>query len=301
MNTHYGPPEHLPFDLRHKRWPVRFDLAPEATATDRRKTRDTLSDELQEIIKSYFESSRPRPDPFSPTHSTHNAAAYWRDGETLATLDAMPLRGRPEMALGYRATEPLIYLRLWPSEKIEPLTVQQLGDYRHSSIEPLCGRTGGWSWYRNRFGTLAYATDGANRLASSTQVFKSGEIWGVHARFLRREAEERENFPDYIPTQAYEQGMRESLKRYLDVATQHFGYPPVIHVAAGLVNVNGFKLAMSNHDFWGPIFDDVGVVTTVDVESPSTTIDALLKIFDATYESAGHQRPQGLYGFPHKL
>src|SRR5687768_16453473 len=30
MNTHYGTPQYLPFDLAHRRWPVLFQLAPDA-------------------------------------------------------------------------------------------------------------------------------------------------------------------------------------------------------------------------------------------------------------------------------
>jgi len=26
MNTHYGPPDELPFDLRHRRWPVKYRI-----------------------------------------------------------------------------------------------------------------------------------------------------------------------------------------------------------------------------------------------------------------------------------
>jgi hypothetical protein len=39
MNTHYGSPQDLPFDLAHRRWPVQFKLSPDADTTERRDCR----------------------------------------------------------------------------------------------------------------------------------------------------------------------------------------------------------------------------------------------------------------------
>jgi hypothetical protein len=53
MNTHYGPPEQLPFDLAHRRWPVRYSLAQDAPATDRAAVKDELVEDLKPILESY--------------------------------------------------------------------------------------------------------------------------------------------------------------------------------------------------------------------------------------------------------
>lgn len=76
MNTHYGPPEELPFDLAHRRWPVRFDLAPKAPAEEREKALRRLAAELAAILREYIAASRPRPEPFLPAGATVNRAYY---------------------------------------------------------------------------------------------------------------------------------------------------------------------------------------------------------------------------------
>jgi hypothetical protein len=50
MNTHYGPPDELPFDLRHLRHPDPYDVAPEAERGVRRAARETLGRNLAEYI-----------------------------------------------------------------------------------------------------------------------------------------------------------------------------------------------------------------------------------------------------------
>jgi hypothetical protein len=46
MNTAYGGPEDLPFDLKHRRWPIRYCLSPDATAEERCRVRQELANEL---------------------------------------------------------------------------------------------------------------------------------------------------------------------------------------------------------------------------------------------------------------
>lgn len=50
MNTAYGPPDNLPFDLRHLRHPEGYDIAPEATDGPRRAARSDLGRKLATYI-----------------------------------------------------------------------------------------------------------------------------------------------------------------------------------------------------------------------------------------------------------
>ena len=58
MNTHYGPPQDLPFDLAHRRWPVQYDLSPDSQTSDRKKVRDSLAQELRQILGQYLQAVR---------------------------------------------------------------------------------------------------------------------------------------------------------------------------------------------------------------------------------------------------
>lgn len=292
MNTFYGPPQELPFDLAHRRWPLQYSLSPDAPTTERQKVRAALAKKLGEILQQYIAASRPPPETFVRTPSTYTSAAYWQKDEGLAQMRTTD----GDRWAQYRPDDPLIFLHIWPGEKIAPLTGAILSDYGKSTMEPLCGGRGGWSWERNRYGVLTYAAykDSA-QLASTTQVFRSGKVWGVNAYLLR---DKEPTSQRYVPTVAYEEGLRSSLDRYLKAASTHFGYPSKVHIETGLANVSGFKLAMSNYDFWGPIYNDVVVQADIDMEKPDTITAALLKTYEQVFDAAGQLRPANHNNFP---
>lgn len=76
MNTYYGGPKRRPFDLAHRRWPVRYKLAPDADPAERTQVRDELAAELASILKKYLDANRSAPEPFLPTPTTLSQAAY---------------------------------------------------------------------------------------------------------------------------------------------------------------------------------------------------------------------------------
>lgn len=285
MNTHYGPPEDLPFDLRHRRWPVRFALPPEATQPQREKVLSRLAADLKDIISQYIEATRPLPENFTPTPPTHNRAAYWRPDESLVEFGDATSKNVQRYA--YDPDWPLIYLHIWPHETIEPLSTKLLTQYDKVSIEPLCGTPSGWSNHRNRFGHISYAWDAStNTLLSTTQVFKTGEIWGVNHYMLR----ERPPSQRFIPIPALETRLRSSLTRYLTSARSHFGYSPAIHLDFGLVNVNGFILALPDSTDSDKIFEDIAVSTTLRADDEASIEAALIEVFSAVYEASGEIR-----------
>ncbi|EOI7480601.1 hypothetical protein WFP10_20055 [Yersinia enterocolitica] len=53
MNTAYGKPDNLPFDLKHKRWPIQYELTNEihADKDKRRQVKNRLTQGLYEFIK----------------------------------------------------------------------------------------------------------------------------------------------------------------------------------------------------------------------------------------------------------
>jgi hypothetical protein len=57
MNTHFGKPDELPFDLRTRRHPVRYHLEPTADHETIAAEEKKLVKELEHILKSYLENS----------------------------------------------------------------------------------------------------------------------------------------------------------------------------------------------------------------------------------------------------
>lgn len=279
MNTQYGSPEELPFDLAHRRWPVRFDLAPKAPAEERERALRRLAAELAAVLRQYIAATRPRPEQFSPAAATVSRAWYWSPDQ--------PLIRRGSQTFTYTTDQPLIYLHIWPHEKISPLHIDVLNDYSKSDIEPLCGSPSGWSHERNRFGEITFAFEADNSLISTTQVFRTGEIWGINHRLLR----EREHYRGkFLPMPAFERSLAQSLSRYVSAGMNHFGYGREIDLRFGLVNVGGFVLLHNGGSPTREIFDDFELKTSVDGREERSIGEALRRIFDGVYEAAGETR-----------
>lgn len=279
MNTHYGPPEELPFDLAHRRWPVRFHLAPKAPAEEREKALRRLAVELAAILREYIAASRPRPGPFSPAGATVNRAWYWNPDQ--------PLVRRGSRTFTYTTDQPLVYLHIWPHEKIPPLQIEVLNDYTKSDIEPLCGTVSGWSHERNRFGEITFAFETDSSPISTTQVFRTGEIWGINHRLLR----EREHHPGkFLPMPAFERSLAQSLSKYVSAGMSHFGYGREIDLRFELVNVAGFVLLQNEGRPTREIFEDFELRVSLDGRDERSVGDALQRIFNGVYEAAGETR-----------
>jgi len=55
MNTAFGPPEDLPFDLRHLRHPTRYEVPPDLADPERRRARDALGHRLEGYLRAMID------------------------------------------------------------------------------------------------------------------------------------------------------------------------------------------------------------------------------------------------------
>ncbi|HEX9987173.1 MAG TPA: hypothetical protein VGE45_01670 [Chloroflexia bacterium] len=65
LNESTGGPRDLPFDLEHRRWPIRYSLAPDAGATDRKTQKEQLGKSIESAIRAAITGgvAPRRPDP----------------------------------------------------------------------------------------------------------------------------------------------------------------------------------------------------------------------------------------------
>jgi hypothetical protein len=56
MNEQHGTPEALPFDLRHRRWPITYNISSDVSSEERSKTREILSKEIERAIRDVVQS-----------------------------------------------------------------------------------------------------------------------------------------------------------------------------------------------------------------------------------------------------
>jgi hypothetical protein len=279
MNTAFGGPEDLPFDLRHRRWPVRYNLPSGSDKAAREKVLKELAGELKHVIAAYVAANARPPEPFVRAEPTINPASFWQPDEKIVVPDTT--WGQPvHEPLGITADQPLFYLRVWPSSKVNKISAAIFLDHNKSILSPL-GR-GGHSWERNRYGLVTYRFVEGYGLAAATQLFASGEIWAFNAYYFRGS----ERGP-IIPTGAIEQTLKERLPEYLDRATKHYGYPAAVNVECGFVNVRNWRLALTNTDFSSPIYDNVTHIHTLDMSSADPLKNCIAGIMRAIYEAAG--------------
>lgn len=68
MNTFYGPPEKLPFDMAHLRHPISYWIDPASKDAERRRARAQLARQLEDKLRSQIDATKPAvapPPPFS--------------------------------------------------------------------------------------------------------------------------------------------------------------------------------------------------------------------------------------------
>jgi hypothetical protein len=89
MNTAYGPPEKLPFDLHHLRHPARYVLEASAPDGERRKTRDNFSLNLERNIAAIIDELLKAPP-------AANSNARWDEAfNCLTHFSSNRFAGRP--------------------------------------------------------------------------------------------------------------------------------------------------------------------------------------------------------------
>lgn len=294
MNLYFGDPDELPFDLRHRRWPLTFNLNPSADIEQRSSAKRDLEKQLASILRQYIEHLEGSEE-YIPTTSTFNPAVYWPPDEPLVDKTNSPLPDTP-LILSYKDNQPLIYMRVWSQVQLKHIS----GAGLHSGamrLEPLLERTTSSSFQRNKYGAITYSFSNEFGLIATSQIFKNREIWGTEAYILRDKGLDF----NYLPITAFEKGIIKSLKRYIEKARQFLHYPDIAHVEIGLVNVEGFMLAMPNHHwekYEGPLYDDVITQSKVNIHDENSINNALVTMFDAVFDAAGLKRPEHFSDFP---
>lgn len=292
INKHYGIPDELPFDLKHRRFPISYKLSPDASDPEVERELDRLTKSLTTVLEQYLTSSI-QIQSKQEKASTINKASFWEEGDLL--FDS-PTRGHSQgIQIRYPKDLPLVYLKIWPTNYLTEFTGVQIADQSMCGIEPLMSSQNGYSSRRNSYGCITYDSPASDETYNITQVFKDRQIWGVNANVLSHKYNEHQ----FIPMGTFERGLMQSAHTYLSKAADTFGYDGKIHIEFGAVNIAGYKI--SNHatnGVYGEIFEDICIESAVVSDDKSTWNKAILKFFEGVFDSAGKERPEGLHGFP---
>jgi hypothetical protein len=247
MNTAFGPPENLPFDMGHLRFPIRYFLSATAKNTERRAARKQLSENIEKALRIIVSAQmvQARQDsPFPEATAIRPPAFFFTPDQVLANA------GHPGEQEFRFTFDRAIYIRLYPSHADQPsVTLAKLVQiFEARKACPMSTVIGGIPG-RNAFGPIIHEPAGSKEIWALTQGFDTGELWGVNGYIFRPYASTNWRGTDealtIIPMIAFEKIYRRVLGNYVRVAASELGLRLPYTVEMGAVGLNDVRLAFA--------------------------------------------------------
>lgn len=283
QNTHYGTRDDLPFDLKHKAGPIQFTLAPTATNEEISKEKAKLKGQFVTALRPYLEAGAKPQAAFAETPSVGTRATFFEPTEILGRIGH-----GTEDEIEFNFGEPRVfYLRAMPTTAQQSLKLARLMDIagQHRPDVLSQSRFGGFL-DRNRFGVIALEPSGtATTPGALTQLFVSGEAWGVSRHF----------FASYsgltvIPTVALENIYRRVLANYCEILSYGMGIAPPYTIELGAIGLYETHVG-ANNEVNGPIHSNALQVRLVLNDLRKEAQEAVVKEFvDRLLDLAGVTR-----------
>jgi hypothetical protein len=302
FNSHYGWQDELPFDIRNREDAIPYTLTPNAGRPEIDSERKKLSARLVSAIDRCVQEPVPGPELSAATPSTFNKAVYFQAGEVLA--QAGESQGT---AVSYAySSDTFCYVRLIPVPTLQSqLSLATLMEVVGEA--PLLSRQpGGAMSGSNSYGAIGFEVGsqpgrGRGRLAASTQLFPSGELWSLSAALVAHERGERPAWIKlpFLSSVVFERVFYDNLRALMAFAQQSLSLSPPWQVECGLVGILGMHLGLSPDDIRGPVRKaDVTLRRTLKSQDEGPMDKFLLEFFGMLHEAIGALRPAALHGFP---
>jgi len=189
INTYYGPPSKLPFDLVHRLFPVEFRLVPDADQSQKATALSDLTAQFTKKLRTIIGTvgfSTSVADPLPPhAQRSVNAGSFVAEGP-IARANSRDAEGRNNEHVFWHHN-PSASLRLIPNMP-KSFTRSRLARLAAGAVPPLhaFGDSGRQEIIANHHGAVAigyedYLPDIAMQI---TQVFPTGEIWGISRKLI---------------------------------------------------------------------------------------------------------------------
>jgi hypothetical protein len=303
FNEGFGSPEALPFDMRHKRWPTRYRALPADSVEERQRARESLADALERHIVLVMEGAGlARTAAFEPATPKDGSASFLGPDEPLPYTSSAGFSEESRNLHLRKGAK--MFMRLMPTAARPPLShTDVMRCVREGPLMPLSGsRHSGWNYSRNRYGAYSFTefTSTPGVVQTLSQLFRSGEIWGIDAYLPNVDAAKEfagVDFP-YLPTGAIETSLADTLNNYLRVAQVILSMTPPLRLIVGAAGIANYRLAVPRDfafgGFAGHIFDD-DVIYEAPIRDLSMPPSDILTPFHAKlWDAAGLQRPPNL-------
>jgi hypothetical protein len=298
FNKSYGDPDCLPFNLKHIKFPIIYELAETSSNEQKKEIKKQFEKELENRILAVIgkESLLQKEEAqFTKQAKSDETPSFLRDGDVVCERPSR-IHLDPEREVTWQE-ESHFYLRLIPHDSPKEFSPYQLrrllssGDEQINPFGPYSGR----SFQVNQWGAVVYETISMGKMLVTinlTQVMRSGEIWAMDSSQLLQ--------PKFIPpfTDQYIQALRQ----YLDFMKDRLMLKTPIKFIAGMVGV--LKLPIKHDEKFRPkkslstldgkcllnnLFH-VGIVHDFK-ESPKSL---LIPFFIKVYEECGVETPDEL-------
>ena len=247
MNTAFGKShaDNLPFDLRHLRWPIFYEVA-DASVEQKEVEWENLVRRLLEQIQMVFASHTSGQEsftPFVPHVGTKDPSVFFNDVNDL--IGESVFGTRPSFVI---PDEGRAFMRLYPTTAAPALRTELEAKNLASAggLRPM-GEVSGWNHARNTQGAIVYEGPSDGKLYNLTQLFLSREIWGldafaVNATLCRSFTKGKSE--GFIASSFVEKLFVQTLHNYIQFARDHLKLPLPLRVEAGLVGVKDYRIAL---------------------------------------------------------
>ena len=289
MNTHYGAPTELPFDLGHVRHPTQYSLPPGSADGERRAARAALSGKLEGILRLMAQNvvGKSRSDkPFVSTAPVRPPAFFFQPDDVLVNFG---YPGEQEMRF---KRDRAIFLRLYPTYADQPRVGLTRAIEVVQRLMPL-QRVISSIHNRNHWGAINLQPHG-DGITSFTQIFETGELWGVSEEPFRT------GNPPFIPAIGVEKAFVAALENHRRVYEKELQLRPPFTAEFGAVGLIDQHLVVPSAefpsgDYAGPIRKD-SISRTFQLGSfdPMEWSSALRDFFIDFYDLAARDRSKVL-------
>jgi len=302
MNTAFGQPttETMPFDMRHLRFPITYHLPegvePNTKKTEKEKFVNALVDAISLVIKNVQLIEDKSGPTIEPVQSTDTPATFLKNNEVFARLSNF--EGAPT-ELVVPAGEK-IFLRLIPSTGDDTFksTKLALDAAKKGMLAPL-SETAGGTFGRNKYGAFV-CNHREGEVVNMTQLFKSGEIWGIDAHCINKSIHmDRAKVKfGFFPCVSFENCFVTGMTNYMRFAQETLSLDPPIKFVAGASDVIGFRMTAPAGMHFGGFERFAGdvveqhIVYEGEIDSYDIPILEILRpFFDHVWEECGLDRP----------
>ena len=305
MNTAFGGPQSsegldlLPFDMKHLRWPIQYDLPENADTKARKNLKADLIKQLKSHIAPMLDSmndvEHDEDNTFEETQPGYTVSTFLADGEKLISQ----IEHSGEAANYYLKSPPHAFLRIIPTRneyrysgmKLKPLATE------NSPLPFLEGRLGpGTNWGANKYGFLIHnggIMEGP--VTRIVQIFKNGEVWAINTNIVVEHKTEKVIAP-------FEAMYTKCLEAYRAFLLHKLKIPYPYKFVAGITGIEDCRLAMPNPPKGRMFLDSIQglcveeqVVKIGIINADTTAKEALLPFFESVWDVCSINRPDFLY------